>query len=1050
MIKPIYGCTAVILAILAGAVLFRPHVLKSMPGSETATRSVVLREATPEQKIRLAENYGKLPLSFEANKGQTDGRVKFLSRGRGYGLFLTSSEAVLTLRHGKPKDQKFKDRINDSRLRGRDLESESLSVLRLELAGANPAIDVAGLEELPGKSNYFIGNDPNGWRTNVPNFAKVQYKDVYPGMDLIYYGNQGELEYDWVVRPGADLGAIQFSIGGAHQIRIGPQGDLVIQTEDGEVRFRKPVVYQQEVTIDSPQPTAKNENRNSRFETRNSSLITRQLLDGRYVLRGKGGVGFEVASYDRSTPLIIDPVLVYSTYLGGGGHDEGLGIAVDSAGNAYVTGTAGSTNFPVASPIQVAFGGLPNDAFVTKLNATGSALVYSTYLGGSGDDFGKGIVVDSSGNAYVTGGTGSTNFPTASPIQAAFGGGLYDAFVTKLNATGSALVYSTYLGGSGTEIGSGVTLDSAGNAYVTGSTSSTNFPTASPIQAAFGGGPNDAFVTKLNAAGSALVYSSYLGGGGDDGGGGIAVDSVGNAYVIGFTGSTNFPTASPIQAAFGGGNYDAFVTKLNAAGSALVYSTFLGGSNTDFGNGIAVDSSGNAYVAGNTVSTDFPTVNPFQATNHGFLDAFVAKLNAAGSAFVYSTYLGGAGDEFGWHIAVDSAGNAYLVGSTKSANFPTASPLQATYGAAITANAYVTKLNAAGSALIYSTYLGGSGATDFNSGASIAVDSVGDVYVTGVTTSTEFPTVNAFQPVIGGAAPNAFVGKISQVNLPGASLAPASLSFASQALTTASSARTVTLLDAGSAALNLSNIAATGDFAETNTCSTSVAGGANCTISVTFTPTAVGTRTGSLTVTDNAAGSPQTVSLSGTGADFSLAAATGANCPSGGNCSTSATISAGQNATYNLQVSPVSGFNGTVSLTCSGAPGPSTCTPSPASVPPNGSSSYAFTVTVSNTTDAMVLPWPTMPGIPGFPWPRGALLLLAGMAVVLFARSAYRTGRQTWRLMLGFAVFLLVLLSLNGCGGGGGGRPPTNATLTIIGSSGSVKHTLNLSLTINH
>jgi Beta-propeller repeat len=855
MIKPNYSCTAAILASLAGAVLFRPHVLKTVPSSATATRSVLLQEATPEQKIHLAENFGKLPLSFEANKGQTEGRVKFLSRGRGYGLFLTSSEAVLALHHGKSKAQKSKGQINDPRFWGVDPKSQSLSVLRLKLVGANPAIEITGLEELPGKSNYFIDNDPKVWRTDVPNFAKVQYKNVYSRVDLIYYGNQRQLEYDWVIGPGADLSAIQFSISGAQQIRLDSQGDLVIQTGDSEVRFQKPVVYQQQFKLGSPQSTPSSQNRDSKFDTRQSSLITRHLLEGQYVLRGKRGIGFEVVSYDRSEPLIIDPVLVYSTYLGGSANDEGFGIVVDSAGNAYVTGD-----------------------------------------------------------------TKSPNFPTASPIQAAFGGGIRNAFVTKLNAAGNALVYSTYLGGSGDDSGSSIAVDSSGNAYVTGSTSSTNFP----------------------------------------------------------------------------------------------------------------------------------TVNPFQATNHGFLDAFVAKLNSVGSAFVYSTYLGGGGDDFGAGIAVDSAGNAYLTGSTKSTNFPTAGTLQATHGAA-SANAFVTELNAAGGALIYSTYLGGNGINNADGAFGIAVDSAGNAYVTGLAGSTDFPTVNAIQPVSGGSLTDAFVAKISPANLPGVSLTPASLSFASQALTTTSSAQTVTLHDVGSAALTISSTAATGDFAETNTCGTPLPGGANCNINVTFTPTALGTRSGNLTVTDNAAGSPHSITLSGTGSDFSLAAASGANCPSGGNCSTSATISAGLTATYNLQVSPVSGFNGTVFVTCGGAPGASTCSPSPASVPPTGSSSYAFTVTVSNTINAMVLPWPTTPSIPGFPWPRGALLLLAGIAVMLFMRRAYHTGRQTWRLLPGFAILLFVLPSFNGCGGGGGGgRPPTNATLTITGSSGSLKRTLNLSLTINH
>jgi len=467
-------------------------------------------------------------------------------------------------------------------------------------------------------------------------------------------------------------------------------------------------------------------------------------------------LGFEVGAYDASLPLVIDPTLVYSTYLGGSGFDYGSGIAVDSAGNAYVTGQTYSTDFPTANPFQAARVGGP-DAFVAKLNAAGSALVYSTYLGGNGDDYGRGIAVDAAGNAYVTGETGSTNFPTANPLQASNAGGNYDAFVAKLNAAGSALVYSTYLGGSDYDYGYGIAVDAAGNAYVTGETFSTNFPTANPLQASNAGGPN-AFVAKLNAAGSALVYCTYLGGSGGDSGQGIAVDAAGNAYVTGETGS-NFPTANPFQASNAGGP-DAFVARLNATGSALVYSTYLGGNGNDHGSAIAVDAAGNAYVTGETFSTNFPTANPLRASNAGGGDVFVAKLNAAGSALVYCTYLGGSSWDYGTGIAVDAAGNAYVTGLTGSTNFPTANPLQAA-NAGGNYDAFVAKLNAAGSALVYSTYLGGSD-TDFGYG--IAVDAAGNAYVTGETYSRNFPTANAFQN--SNSYSDAFIAKLSSNLVP--------------------------------------------------------------------------------------------------------------------------------------------------------------------------------------------------------------------------------------------------------------------------------------------
>ena len=687
-------------------------------------------------KSKVADAYGKLPLSFEANQGQSDAQVKFLSRGSGYTLFLTSSEAVLLLQTGAASDdvkQHGRPQIDEpippkNLNRERDAGAKS-AVLRIRLVGANPAPQLTGFDDLPGKANYFIGNDAKKWRTDVPTYAKVKYHAVYPGVDLVYYGNQRQLEHDFIVAPGADPRLISLRLEGAKKLSLDLRGDLVLKTQNGEIRLQKPVIYQE---VDG----------------------VRQEIAGGYRLEGKNLVGFEVATYDVTKTLVVDPTLVYSTYLGGNGYDIAQGIAVDSAGNAYVTGWTGSGNFPTKNPFQGANAGR-YDAFVTKLSPTGSALVYSTYLGGgagNGNDIAQGIAVDSAGNAYVTGWTGSGNFPTKNPFQG-HGAGSYDAFVTKLSPTGNALVYSTYLGGGGRDIAYGIVVDSAGNAYVTGQTYSTNFPTKNPFQGVFGGYV-DAFVTKLSPDGSALVYSTYLGGSGLDTGYGIALDSAGNAYVTGWTGSSNFPTKNPFQGAFAGSYYDAFVTKLSPTGSALVYSTYLGGNGDDYGYGIAVDSARNAYVAGATTSTNFPTKNPFQGAGAGNVDAFVTKLSPAGTALVYSTYLGGGFPDYAYGIALDSSRNAYVTGYTKSTNFPTNHPFQPNHAF----DAFVAKLSPTGSALVYSSYLGGSNSSEIGYG--IAVDSTRNAYVTGYTHSTDFPTKNPFQGANAGSY-DAFVTKIS-------------------------------------------------------------------------------------------------------------------------------------------------------------------------------------------------------------------------------------------------------------------------------------------------
>jgi hypothetical protein len=729
----------------------------------------------------VAATYLQAPLRFEANRGQAHKDVRFLSRGLGYSLYLTADEAVLVIA-GQEMDMK------------RDVRSRRAhakpAVLQMGLVGAARRPVMSGLDELPGKANYFIGSDRTKWHTNVPTYAKVHYRGIYPGIDLVYYGNQRRLEYDFVVAPGADPKRIVLDFKGADKLEIDAQGELVLHTPGGDLRQHKPVIYQE---IDG----------------------VRREIEGGYIRKGAKRVGFEVAAYDSGRPLVVDPALAYSTYLGGNSLDFGQGIAVDAAGNAYVAGITYSSDFPTTTgAFQPTVIGHPH-AFVTKLDRTGSGLIYSTYLGGTRFDLGQGIAVDAAGNAYVTGYTDSTDFPTTAGAFQTTHGGItdnWDVFLTKLNPTGSALVYSTYLGGSDNDQGNGIAVDAAGNAYVTGWTNSLDFKTTlGAFQPIFGGlpaiglsvtpireiGGPDAFVTKFNPTGSALVYSTYLGGIKTDVGYGIAVDAAGNAYVTGQTGSAlisernvfmecpngpqecainNFPTTPGAFQTVPGGTTspeDAFVTKLNPTGSALVYSTYLGGNGDDRGLGIALDSGNNAYVTGRTGSSTFPTTpGALRTTTTDFAyDAFVTKLNPTGSALIYSTLLGGRGDDRGLGIAVNPAGEAYVTGSTgapstpgvTASEFPISNAVQARFGGVV--DAFVTKLDPTGTALVYSTFWGGS---NFDTGNAIAVDADGNAYVTGQTSSTNFPTSpGAFQSAGDGVSfADAFVVKIFNAGTP--------------------------------------------------------------------------------------------------------------------------------------------------------------------------------------------------------------------------------------------------------------------------------------------
>ncbi len=686
-----------------------------------------------KKNVRLNEAYGQLPLSFEANAGQTDPKVDFISRGSGYALFLTSREAVLALRAASTSPT-----TGDGR---NEHEATAGAVLRMKFVGSEAKPRVAGQEELPGKVNYVVGNDRRQWRTGISTYAKVAYQNLYPGVDLVYYGNQQQLEYDFIVGPGTDPEIIALSFEGCDQLEIDAQGELVLHASGGEIRQRKPSIYQE---VDG----------------------VRHEVAGSYKLKNRNTVGFQLADYDASRPLVIDPVLVYSTFLGGSRNDQSREITVDAAGNAFVTGFTDSPEFPstVGAFDTTHNGNL--DVFVTKLNPDGSALVYSTFLGGGGDDFGFGIAVDATGNAYVTGRTGSPDFPTTVDAFDTTHNGNFDVFVTKLNPSGSApLIYSTFIGGHSLDQGNSIVLDTSGSVYVTGETLSSEFPTTVGAFDTTHNGVIDAFVTKLNASGSALVYSTFLGGSSSDFGSGIAVDTAGSAYITGFAFSPDFPTTVGAFDTTHADPADAYVTKLNPAGSTLVYSTFLGADGTDLGLGIAVDVSGSAYVAGATVSPDFPTtVGAFDTTHNsdGTFDAFVTKFNASGSALVYSTLLGGVDVDEVNGIALDASGSAYVTGITLSPDFPTTIDAHdTTYNGNI--DAFVAKLNASGSALVYSTFLGG---TDNDFGFGIAVDTSGSAYVTGDTSSPEFPTtVGAFDTTHNGAI-DAFVTKISTIGPP--------------------------------------------------------------------------------------------------------------------------------------------------------------------------------------------------------------------------------------------------------------------------------------------
>ncbi len=667
--------------------------------------------------------YGQLPLSFVPNAGQSAAAVRYQAQGMGGMLFFEDNMVTLSLP---------------------TIEDQTRSVVQLRFDGVDDAQRVVNAEQLPGFVNYFIGNDPARWLTDLPTYAGIVYQQLYPGIDLRYDGAQSTLKGTYRLAPQADPARIRWHYEGATSVRVDEQsGDLIITLGDTSTLIEKaPSAWQ---TIDG----------------------VRVSVTVHYAMSKDASVGFALGDYEPNEPLTIDPLLIYSTYLGGSAFDGAKSVAVDFAGNAYVTGETRSINFPAQNAISNTLNG-DADAFVVKINPTGTALVYATYLGGSnreansGPNRASGIAVDSSGYAYVTGCTNSADFPTVNPIQGYGGSGNNDAFVSKLNPTGNALIYSTFLGGSSADAANAIAVDDQGSAYIAGE-AGKDFPGSSFTSS------GHVFVSKINATGTAIVFSKFLGGNSFEYATDVAVDSAHAIYVVGNTYSTNLPVLNAAQSTKGGGTnsqHDAFVMKLSAAG-AYVYLTYLGGSQMDEASGIALDDLGNAYITGVTQSNlDFPLVNAYQPTYGGERgDAFVTKLNATGNAFVYSTYLGGNNDEnyFSGHgpyggIAVDATYNAYVTGYTCSANFPTLSSFRK--GESGTCFAFVTRFNAAGNALVYSTLIGTqSGGSNDALGTDIALDAQGNVYVVGETNATDLLTRNPLQSSYGGLT-DAFVTKL--------------------------------------------------------------------------------------------------------------------------------------------------------------------------------------------------------------------------------------------------------------------------------------------------
>lgn len=1085
------------LALHSGGAVSRPAVSGSRPSPLADIAAPDL--AASRAGVRM--NFGQLPLSFEPNQGQTDQEVKFLARGAGYGVFLTSDEAVLTLRSTAKKS----------------------SVVRMQLVGANPAANATGTSQLPGKSNYLIGNDPSKWHRNVPQFARVRYPGVYPGVDLVYYGSQGQLEYDFEVAPGADPSQIAFRLQGQESARLDDGGNLILASGGDQVKLNAPRIYQK--FGDQQRPVA-----------------------GRFVLRPDARVGFELAAYDRSRALVIDPVLTYSTYFGGSGNEACsiiLGVAsppsgcpavaIDASSNIYIAGSTTSIDFPVVPPVatppsafQTALAAAP-DVFVTKLNAAGSAIAFSTYLGGDGADTTAGVAADSAFNVVVAGTTTSSNFPTSasSAFQAARTNAGAHVFVSVLNPTGENLLYSTYLSGDGTESARGLALDPRNKIYVIGTTTSKDQPDAThSFPATLGAiqvaslGNSQFFISKIDPAligFPSLAYSTYFGGGNPiDGftlGGAITVDANSNVYI---TGGTNFqhtgstttdfpiinayqgcldtpppatPPTTPANCATNVIAPDAFVAKINpaaAAGAQLLYSTYLGGTGDDVGFGIAVDSGLSAYITGSTTSTDFtiPTsTTPFQRcldnpTNPSpcpagvtASDAFVGKFGTpcTGSTctttavpFTYFSYLGGSGADVGLSIAVDSLQGARIAGWTNSPNFPTPNnPVQA--GPSGLTDAFASRIDTTASSTLslghYGTYLGGGG-NDFGTG--IATDAQGTSYVVGETASGNFPKANPIQNNLDGAS-DVFVTKLGPtLNLAVTeAVTPLTVGVGNNATFTYTITNngdlttgiiftdvlpsTATFVSANSSPGQANCPAAT---SSTVTCTVgTLNGGAVATVTVVLAPTlpALPLQPGS--VSD---GGKVTIFGTPTVVTPAVPAVAIVNNFGIGVSPTTVTVAAGVPASYTVTVTPTGNIPNTVTLSASGAPsGATTSFPNGTSFT-NLSSGPQSRQLVVNTTARVTTPASLFPtGRPFY----AALFPVSGLALLGAGIGGRKSRRRRVLMAALLGCFFALVLFQVGCGNSSttsttSGTPAGTYNLTVTATSGTATRTQQIVLVV--
>jgi uncharacterized repeat protein (TIGR01451 family) len=1092
-------CAAVVLLAIGGMVLgysFRPH--QSVPDLAQVANpfhSSPAPSPASASRTQLLAAFSHLPMIFEPNVGQTHPSVKFLAHGYGYSLFLTPEGATMALRSKAVAP----------------IGSHS-ELLTMKLAGANLNAVIAGTHPLPGKTNYFLGDDPSRWHRNIPQFARVRYESVYPGIDLAFYGNQGHLEYDFQVAPGANPALAELEFDGAKRLELA-EGSLIVQGETGAVRLESPRVYQQ---IDGRQ----------------------KPVDARFSLRAANRVGFEIGSYDPNHELIIDPILTYSTFFGGSGDDTSPSIAVDNVGAIYMAGSTDSSpaSFPPTTlqtliPSTLTMAPPATHVFVAKIvpSNTGAA-TYETFLGGGGSDTAVGIGVDGAGNAYIVGNTtsgvgGTANFPTTGTnayqtAPASGSTGTAHVFVSVLDSTGSTLKYSSYLSGNNTDVATGMAKDSKGNVFVTGTTTSNDagsvsdqFPASAPPQAqpfqSFPHATKQFFITKVNTAAfgiGSIAYSTYFGGGVTGNGapitanvgGGIAVDSTGNIYFTGTTNffysgtspTTDFPILNPYQACLdvptpntitgpvtcatsSATSTDAFLAKLNpsaAAGSQLIWSTYLGGSLDDVGTAIALDSgAANVYVTGSTSSTDFtiPTSTaPFQSTNGGAPDAFVARLSNPSSgnmALSYFSYLGGSGAEAGLAIAVDTASGALLTGSTQSNNFPfTTGPIQSSLLGS--QDAFFARINTSattGQTTVgnYATYFGGSG-TD--RGTSITLDNNLSTYFAGDTNSADLQTAaplqllnnggfDTFAVKLGTAADLAITGKLSLAS--------------GQQFISAGNQATFTYTVTNNGPDVATNITVTADlspattvvpvtFNSTSGCSQTsgttnlvcavapLQSGSTATVTIILTPTTAGSfNGGAVTVSSANNNDPvpgnNKVSVPATASDFTVDI----------NPKNLSIPAAGDTATYQVTVTPVPVFSANVSLNVTtGLPNASSARFSSNSLSLGGSPATS-TLFISTT------PRPVPVAASG-PW-RGVLYAF-GLAVPGIAFFGLGTGPSRRRKLLGVlllsVLFGLVLLQ-PGCGGASKIPPVVSGTQAgtytmVLSAAGGISHNVSFTLTV--